>query len=50
MSKYKKHKIVKEEDGKWFNENGEIICIEVNNEWVPLPQYEYDEIDYTDIL
>jgi len=50
MAKYKIHIIVKEEDGKWFDADGNIICVEVNGEWVNLPQYEYDTIDYTQIL
>jgi hypothetical protein len=50
MAKYKTHIIVKEEDDKWFDADGNIICVEVNGEWVNLPQYEYDTIDYTQIL
>ena len=36
----RKHIIVKEEDGKWYDAEGNIICIEIND----------DEVDYTQIL
>lgn len=50
MAKFKTHIIVKEEDGKWFDSDGNIICVQKNGVWVNLPQYEYDTIDYSEIL
>lgn len=42
--------IVKEENGKWYDADGNVICEEINGVCTPLPQYENDEIDYTTIL
>jgi len=50
MGKYKKHIIVKEENSAWYNSDGNIICVEINGVWTPLPEYEYDEVDYIQIL
>jgi hypothetical protein len=47
---YKTHIIVKEEDDKWYDADGNIICVEIDGVWTPLPQYENDYIDYTEIL
>lgn len=44
------HYIVKEDNGKWYDKDGNIICEEINGEWITLPQYEYDTIDFSSLL
>ena len=55
MNKFDKHKthyIVKEKDGKQYDEDDNVICVwnNIENWWEPLPQYEYDTVDYTKLL
>lgn len=46
------HVIVKEEDGKQYDANGTVICVWNTEEgwWEPLPEYEYDTIDYSQLI